>query len=161
MTFKPVGIDENSLFPPRVEQRLEEQFAPMTGMTKSYVGLGNVDNTSDANKPVSTPTQTALGLKAPLISPAFTGNPTGITKGHVGLGNVDNTSDANKPVSTPTQTALGLKATLISPAFTGNPTSSSDFEVLTTGKGFILKSPNGTRYRLVVSDAGALTAVAI
>lgn len=33
-------------------------------VTKSQVGLGNVDNTSDANKPVSTATQTALDLKA-------------------------------------------------------------------------------------------------
>lgn len=32
--------------------------------TKALVGLGNVDNTSDANKPVSTATQTALDLKA-------------------------------------------------------------------------------------------------
>lgn len=31
--------------------------------TKALVGLGNVDNTSDANKPVSTATQTALNLK--------------------------------------------------------------------------------------------------
>lgn len=31
---------------------------------KSSVGLGNVDNTSDLNKPVSTATQTALNLKA-------------------------------------------------------------------------------------------------
>jgi hypothetical protein len=31
---------------------------------KADVGLGNVDNTSDANKPVSTATQTALNLKA-------------------------------------------------------------------------------------------------
>ena len=37
------------------------------------VGLGNVDNTSDANKPISTATQTALNAKAPLISPTFTG----------------------------------------------------------------------------------------
>jgi hypothetical protein len=35
--------------------------------------LGNVNNTSDANKPVSTATQTALDLKAPLASPTFTG----------------------------------------------------------------------------------------
>ena len=35
-----------------------------TGITKSDVGLANVDNTSDANKPVSTATQTALDLKA-------------------------------------------------------------------------------------------------
>lgn len=41
--------------------------------------LGNVDNTSDANKPISTATQTALDLKAPLASPAFTGAPTAPT----------------------------------------------------------------------------------
>ena len=35
-------------------------------LTKSDVGLGNVDNTSDANKPVSTATQTALNAKQPL-----------------------------------------------------------------------------------------------
>ncbi|HET8685110.1 MAG TPA: hypothetical protein VFM18_00435 [Methanosarcina sp.] len=33
-------------------------------VTKSDVGLGNVDNTSDANKPISTATQNALDLKA-------------------------------------------------------------------------------------------------
>ena len=33
-------------------------------VTKTQVGLGNVDNTSDANKPISTATQTALDLKA-------------------------------------------------------------------------------------------------
>lgn len=47
-----------------------------TGITGSMVGLGNVDNTSDADKPVSTATQTALDLKAPLASPTFTGTPS-------------------------------------------------------------------------------------
>lgn len=79
-------------------------------MNKAAVGLDQVDNTSDANKPVSTATQSALNLKANLNSPAFTGTPTGITKAHVGLGNVDNTADTAKPVSTPQQTALNLKA---------------------------------------------------
>ena len=45
-----------------------------TGITKAMVGLGNVDNTSDLNKPVSTATQTALNLKANLASPTFSGN---------------------------------------------------------------------------------------
>ena len=58
------------------------------------VGLGNVDNTSDVNKPVSTAQQTALDLKV---------DDTEIT-------NIDNTSDVNKPVSTAQQTALDLKA---------------------------------------------------
>jgi hypothetical protein len=35
----------------------------VSGITKSMVGLGNVDNTSDANKPISTATQTALNTK--------------------------------------------------------------------------------------------------
>jgi hypothetical protein len=50
-----------------------------TSATKSDVGLSNVDNTSDANKPVSTATQTALNLKANLDSPALTGVPTAPT----------------------------------------------------------------------------------
>jgi hypothetical protein len=103
------------------------------GVTKSMVGLGNVDNTTDAGKPVSTATQTALDLKAPLASPTFTGTVAGITSTMVGLGNVDNTSDANKPVSTATQTALNAKldsstasttyAPLASPSLTGTPTA--------------------------------------
>jgi hypothetical protein len=48
-------------------------------LAKGDVGLGNVDDTSDANKPVSTATQTALVLKAPLTSPALTGTPTAPT----------------------------------------------------------------------------------
>jgi hypothetical protein len=36
----------------------------LTDMTKAQVGLGNVDNTSDADKPVSTAQATAIGLKA-------------------------------------------------------------------------------------------------
>ena len=35
----------------------------VSGITRSMVGLGNVDNTSDVNKPISTATQTALNLK--------------------------------------------------------------------------------------------------
>lgn len=35
----------------------------LTGLTKAQVGLSNVDNTSDANKPISSATQTALNGK--------------------------------------------------------------------------------------------------
>lgn len=48
-------------------------------LVKGDVGLGNVDNTSDASKPVSTATQTALDAKAPLASPSLTGTPTAPT----------------------------------------------------------------------------------
>ena len=90
-----------------------------TGITKSDVGLANVDNTADTGKPVSTAQQTALDLKANLSGPTFTGTVGGITKSMVGLGNVDDTADTAKPVSTAQQTALDLKANLSGATFTG------------------------------------------
>ena len=48
----------------------------VAALTKSSVGLANVDNTSDANKPVSTATQTALDAKASLAGATFTGDVT-------------------------------------------------------------------------------------
>jgi hypothetical protein len=48
-------------------------------LAKSDVGLDNVDNTSDVNKPVSTAQSDALALKAPLDSPTLTGVPTAPT----------------------------------------------------------------------------------
>lgn len=45
-------------------------------LTKSNVGLGNVDNTSDANKPVSSATQTALNAKLPVAGGTLTGDLT-------------------------------------------------------------------------------------
>lgn len=75
-------------------------------LAKGDVGLGNVDNTSDATKNAASATLTNKTLTSPVIN-----TPTGIVKGDVGLGNVDNTSDASKPVSTATQTALDAKVT--------------------------------------------------
>jgi hypothetical protein len=92
-----------------------------TGISATKVGLGNVNNTSDLLKPISSATQTALdakassaslALKAPIDAPTFTGTVSGITKTMVGLGNADNTTDALKPISTATQSALDLKASI-------------------------------------------------
>lgn len=120
-----------------------------TGIVKGDVGLGNVDNTTDAGKPVSTAQQTALDGKQNLDSdlttiagltattdniiqskssawasrtPAQFKVDLALVKGDVGLGSVDNTADSAKPVSTAQQTALDLKANLASPVFTGTPT---------------------------------------
>lgn len=63
-------------------KKLSEEKAPLSnpqftgsvgGVTKGMVGLGNVDNTSDINKPVSQAVQSALDSKAPINSPTFTG----------------------------------------------------------------------------------------
>ena len=45
----------------------------VSGITKTMVGLGSVDNTTDLGKPISNATQTALDLKAPLANATFTG----------------------------------------------------------------------------------------
>ena len=45
-----------------------------SGIVKGDVGLGNVDNTSDVNKPVSSATQTALDGKLSLSGGTMTGN---------------------------------------------------------------------------------------
>ena len=127
----------------------------VSGVTSAMVGLGDVDNTSDANKPVSTATQTALDLKAPIANPTFTGTVSGVTSTMVGLGNVDNTSDANKPVSTATQTALDLKAPLASPTFTGSPS-------LPTGTTGVTQSASNNSTKLATTayaDAQATAAV--
>jgi hypothetical protein len=54
-------------------------------LTKSDVGLSNVDNTSDATKNSAVATLTNKTLTAPVIN-----SPTGLVKADVGLSNVDN-----------------------------------------------------------------------
>lgn len=78
------------------------------GVTKAQVGLGNADNTSDIDKPISTSTQAALNIIQEYLDSHTSdkGNPHSTTKEQVGLGNVDDTSDIAKPVSTAQQTAI-------------------------------------------------------
>lgn len=77
--------------------------------TKNEIGLGNVDNTSDSNKPISITQQAALDAKVPLARTINNKNLSAnimLTPADIGLGNVTNTSDADKPVSLAQQTAL-------------------------------------------------------
>ena len=70
------------------------------GINPAKVGLGNVNNTSDANKPVSTATQTALNLKA---------NTTDVTTSLSLKEDISNKSNASLGTSTtlyPTQNAV-------------------------------------------------------
>lgn len=79
-----------------------------TGIVKGDVGLGNVDNTSDATKNSATVTLTNKTLTSPVIN-----SPTGITKSDVGLSNVDNTSDATKNAASVTLTNKTLTSPVI------------------------------------------------
>ena len=81
-------------------------------VTKEQVGLGNVDNTADKDKPVSTAQSEAISAAKAEVTKSINDhiadvrNPHQVTKEQVGLGNVDNTSDLNKPVSNATREAL-------------------------------------------------------
>lgn len=79
-----------------------------TGLVKGDVGLGNVDNTSDATKNSASATLTNKTLTSPVIN-----SPTGLVKGDVGLGNVDNTSDATKNAASATLTNKTLTSPVI------------------------------------------------
>ena len=90
----------------------------VSGVTKTHVGLGNVDNTTDANKPVSTATQTALNLKSNLSGPTFTG--TVVLPSTTSIGDVSSTELGYlNNVTSAIQTQLDAKAPLASPTFTG------------------------------------------
>lgn len=90
-------------------------------LTKADVGLTAVDNTSDASKPVSGATQTALDLKANLASPTFTGSVTVPAP----------SAGGNPTTKTYVDAAVAPKANLASPTFTGvvtvpTPTNATD-----------------------------------
>lgn len=84
-------------------------------VTKDQVGLSNVDNTSDANKPVSVAQQNAINQAKQEVRDIvdnytvnghkISNNPV-LNKIDIGLDKVDNTSDREKPVSDPQQEAL-------------------------------------------------------
>lgn len=133
-------------------------------VTKAQVGLGNVDNTSDADKPVSTATQAALDTINGNVTAvtddladhmADEGNPHNVTKAQVGLSNVDNTSDAAKPVSTATQTALNKKLdnsgdktfdgnlTITGNLTVSGTTTTNDTETLTVRDNLIITNSTG------------------
>ena len=117
----------------------------VSGITKTMVGLGSVDNTADTAKPVSTAQQTALDLKANIASPTFTGTvtiPSGASiSGFAPLASPTFTGTPTLPTGTiaTTQTAANsttavattafvttadnLKANLAGPTFTGTPTA--------------------------------------
>ena len=72
-------------------------------LDKVDVGLSNVNNTSDNDKPLSNAIKKELKVHYEAV------NPHHITPQQIGLGNVENTSDIDKPISRLTQYALDLK----------------------------------------------------
>ena len=133
----------------------------VSGITKAMVGLGNVDNTADIDKPVSTATQTALELKA---------NATDVT-----------TALALKANAADVTTALDLKVDKVSgkalstndyttaektklAAIIGTNTGDQDLSALATNTALALKantSDVNTALTLKANAADVTTALAL
>jgi hypothetical protein len=112
----------------------------VSGVTKAHVGLGSVDNTSDANKPVSTATQTALNAKANLAGPTFTD--TVVLPSTTSIGNVSATEIGYLDgVTSAIQTQLDAKQATI------------------TGGATTISSSNLTASRALASDSSGKVAV--
>lgn len=100
-------------------------------LDRTDVGLGNVNNTSDALKPVSTPQAAAIAAKADLSSPTFTGTPLAPTA-------ATSTNSTQIATTAFVKANVNTKADLVSPVFTGDPkaptpaTTDNDTSIATT-----------------------------
>ncbi len=121
---------------------------------RTAVGLGNVSNTSDANKPVSTLQQTALNLKADLASPTFTGDPKAPTPAP---------GDSDTSIATTAFVANAITAGYNSPTFTGDPKAptpaagDNDTSVATTA---FVQAANNTVAWVTFNGTGTLAFIA-
>jgi len=129
-----------------------------TGIVKNDVGLGNVDNTADTAKPVSTAQQTALNLKANLASPTFTGTVTIPSGSSISLPNIDNFRLGYTTTATSGGTTILTNSSNNQQVFTGvtthtvtMPTASS----MTVGTRYLIEN-NSTGNITVNSSGGNL-----
>ena len=133
----------------------------VSGITKSMVGLGSVDNTSDADKPVSSATQTALDLKANLSSPTFTGTvvlPTGtVTSGMILDGTIVNADINASAAISLSKLASGTSAQIIVANSSGVPTYVAQTGDVTISNAGVTAIASGV---IVNADINASAAIA-
>lgn len=119
-------------------------------LAKGDVGLGNVDNTSDANKPISTATQTALDGKAALshTHSALSGNITGLATVATSGSAADLTG---------TLSASRLPSTTVTAGSYGSASSVGTFTVDAAGR---LTAAGSTAIAITAGAVSGLAAVA-
>ena len=133
---------------------------------KDYIGLENVDNTSDQDKPVSTATQTELDTKYNASNPSGFETPT-----QLNTRDTDNRARANhtgtQTISTVTnlQTELDTKLTNSTNTISSVSTLPVNFnynfinittqaEALTLSNGIYITGPNNKEITIMISDDG-------
>lgn len=119
-------------------------------VTKSQVGLGNVDNTSDLNKPISTATQTALNGKQDTIDSSHKLNSD----------LVDDTNQTNKFVTASEKSQITTNQTNIANILDGTTIDSfSDVESALSGKQDKITSTNKLDYSLIANTPTIPTSI--
>ena len=137
-------------------------------IAKSDLGLGNIDNTSDANKPISAATLSSLNskantsdvtallaLKSPLASPNFTGAPTAPTAA-AGINTTQLATTAFVNNATSNINASSISGTIaVSKGGTGATTLTG--LIKGTGTSAFTVATAGTDYLLPTGSAASLT----
>ena len=121
-----------------------------TSITKTTVGLANVDNTSDLNKPISTATQSALDAKVAANAPISGSTKTKISYDSKGL--VTSGSDAAVADIVGLQTQLDSKVNLSIAAAKGDL-------FVATGSSTLARLPVGTDGQVLAADSAQVSGV--
>lgn len=135
-------------------------------LVKGDVGLGNVDNTSDASKPISTATQTALDTKVGLTgNETIGGNKTFSGSTTIGATTVTDATDITLGSTTGTKigTATTQKLAFFNSTPIVRPGNTTDLRVVLTNLGLLASGGatplnlNGGAFTAASATIGALT----
>jgi hypothetical protein len=135
----------------------------VAGVTKTHVGLGNVDNTADASKPVSTAQATAIATaKSEAIADATSQVNALLTGAPAALNTLDELAaalgdDAN--FASTVTTNLAAKAPIASPTFTGTVTVAASGVAFTDKTQTRAGVPSLTTIATAVSSSTTLDAL--
>ena len=111
LPYKTFGITASSIGAATAAQGAKADTAVQpAGLTKTAVGLGNADNTSDANKPISTATAAALAAKADTTSVVLLSSAIPQALGTATAGTATGASRADHQHAMPNATQVGADA---------------------------------------------------
>jgi len=130
-----------------------------TGSTsKTDIGLGNVDNTSDLNKPVSTATQTALNLKQNQLNGTGFVKATGATISYDNSTYLSTSTAASTylPISNPTATGTLTAPTIANSLGANFATSSGNIGIGTASPAYKLDVSGTARFTGAATFTGGI-----
>jgi len=133
-----------------IEDGFDAVEAAVDGITKTSLGLGNVDNTSDANKPVSTATQAALDLKVTASAPSVSG---ALDMNNNNIIEIKTASFSSVPVLTTTTGNVAIDWSAAQNYYQNEPTGNINYSL-----GGFTAPPGPCHLQLFIASDGTTTA---